>query len=187
VSGDLAVVNEATSSQPSFLTVYRNGKGSPALYYDTNFAYFAYCAYDSSGDLIIQGVSSGSKGYTQYAELAQGSQTLEDINLSVSQVPRGIQWDGSNFAVGYWNSDIVYRYAIANGQATLTGQTQLAVKGDAGVQQFGIQGSFLVAITGQTPDNVIATYPYPSGSPITHHHPIDTPFALAISTATNDQ
>jgi hypothetical protein len=182
-SGDLAVVNEATSSKPTFLAVYRNGKGSPDIYRDSNFAEFVYCAYDSTGNLVIQGVEAGSKGDTTYDELAEGSQTLQSVDLTYSEVPGGVQWDGSNFAVSYLDSDIIYRYSIANGQATLTAQTQLAVRGDVGIQQFGVQGAYVAAVTGPTNDNQIATYPYPSGSPISHHHPVAVPFALTISSA----
>lgn len=182
-SGDLAVVNGATSSKPTLLAIYHNGKGAPSLYYDSKFADFDYCSYDSSGNLVIQGIESGSKGFTLYTELAEGSKTLQDVNLIVSEPPRGIQWDGSNFAVSYLDSNMIYRYAIANGQATLTGQTQLAVKGDIGVQQFGIQGAYVAAVTGQSPANLLAAYPYPDGTPILDHHRVDASFGLAISAA----
>jgi hypothetical protein len=182
-SGDLAVVNGASGAKLSFLAVYRNGKGSPTIYHDTNIVNFAYCAYDSVGNLVIQGDTTGSETVTQYAELAKGSQTLQDVDLNVSGQPRGIQWDGSDFAVSYLDSNTIYRYTIANGQATLAGQTQLAIRGDVGIQQFGIQDGNLAAVTGSSPDSQIAAYPYPSGSPISHHHTIGTAFALTISVA----
>jgi hypothetical protein len=72
-SGNLAVASYTAASPSGSLTVYRNAKGPGRVYFDPNIAAFAYCAYDSKGNLLGQGYPSGSKSFDVFAELVKGA------------------------------------------------------------------------------------------------------------------
>jgi hypothetical protein len=181
-SGNLAVASYTAASRSGSLTVYRNAKGAGRVYFDPNIAAFAYCAYDSKGNLLGQGYPSGSKSFDVFAELVKGGKQLHDVDFGGDVgSPGGVQWDGSYFVIGYGGGQQLLRYSIRRFKATFVGQTPLKA-GGFGLSSFAIQGNTAVAV--MSADNGgygIATFVYPRGSRGKHHHLIGTSAGVTVS------
>jgi hypothetical protein len=145
VTGNLAVAgwsgNEAAS-----LVVYSqtDGKytGKYTSYYDSEIRWVKWCAYDTSGDLYLDG-ENGS-GPVRLAVLHHGQ--FSDIDLKRSDfIPSSLQWDryGDLVIAGYERSigpETLLRVRVDGTKATILGTTILR---DAG-HDWGDDSQFLI-------------------------------------------
>lgn len=110
VTGNLAVANtEAMNGNGGNVAVYAGATGKPTFYSVTGVYQYDYCAYDTAGNLYING-----GGLT---ELPYGASSLSKISLDVFGA--GIQWDGQYLAMIDGSQKKVYRIAISGSSGTV--------------------------------------------------------------------
>lgn len=165
-TGNLAVTNFATSPSqgPGNVLIYPNASGNPTKYTDVNFNVFLFCAYDSHGNLLVDGMN-GPSTQPEFAELPAGGKALKDVTLDTPIVfPGGVAWDGTYFALEDVNKGNVYQFSVANGKGTRKGTVQIGARSKL-IVQFWLQGSTLVVPFGATTRDVrkIGYWSYPSG------------------------
>jgi hypothetical protein len=129
-NGDLAVaINiENTSTNLGEVAVYHNGSGRPTIHIDRNFTLNSGLAYDSSGNLFVDGFAAGDAFH--YAELPAGSSSFTDISLSTTpSSPGAVVSDGqyidvaddSNTIYQTQGSTVVNTISLKLSQDTLRG------------------------------------------------------------------
>jgi hypothetical protein len=183
-TGNLAVTNLGAASGGGSLSIYTGAKGSAKKFQDSDLTYFYFCGYDDEANLFVDGLNS-SYGFV-LAELPSGSGKLQTISLTGTvDFPGGVQWDGSDVAVGdqYYqgkHTSAIYQISVSGSAGTVEGTTTLTGSCDA--LQFAIQGSTVVA-----PDDCTSTakyYLYPAGgSPTKTISGLTYPVAAAVSAA----
>jgi len=176
-TGDLAVANGNTQ-----VLVFHTGSTSPSVYSDPGFSHTQFLGYDNEGNLFVDG-SDSSYQFVQYAELARGSQTINDITLNYGsfpplQGPGGVHWDGTHMAIGDTQSTI-YQTQGANVVSTTTLSATCAF-------DFAFTKSRrapLVAPDQCTGGGVVDTFAYPAGgSPIKQiTSGLNTPYGAVVS------
>lgn len=119
------------------VAIYKNARGKPRLYWDAKFSGFAFCDYDASGNLFVDGQNLSY----QFALVELPSSSTHFVPISLNQNiynPGGVLWDGKDLVIGDQSSDILYRFSIAGTSGREVGVT--ALKGGArGVRQFRIR------------------------------------------------
>ncbi len=111
VTGNLAVANtQAMNGGDGNVAVYTGAKGKPTDYTVSGLFGYSWCAYDGSGNLYVNAGNA-------LAEMPYGSQSLEEISLSVTG--DAIQWDGQYLAMINPTSKVVYRIAISGSSGTV--------------------------------------------------------------------
>lgn len=166
--GNLAVVNDSSPSGAGSVAILTRAHGKPTYYRDPDFKLYAFCGYDSQGNLFVDGLNK-SLNNTVFAELPKGSSKLVTITLNQKiGSPGGVQWDGQHVAVGDISNATVYAFAINGSRGTLTGETHF--DGATEVVQTWIEGHRIIAPnTGppSDPDPNVLIYNYPAGgSPV---------------------
>ncbi len=63
------------------MLIYPSASGTPTKYVDPGMADYGYCAYDSAGNLYLDGFSVPKRRF-QLAELPKGKKTFTNIKLS---------------------------------------------------------------------------------------------------------
>lgn len=166
-SKNVAVANYAStlSFGPGSVSVFVGGKGVPHSYQDTAFNGYFFCSYDNQGNLFVDGADYGSY-HTLFAELANGSSTLNSVTLNQTiGYPGGVQWDGKYIAVQDAFSHTIYRFSFSGSGGTSMGTVH--VKGDPStlITQFWIDGSTVVVPYGTRPRIVhsVGYWPYTKG------------------------
>lgn len=145
-SGHLAVINYLSAG---------GGRGSVSIYNDTNsgsvpetytdqeiYAY-AYCAYDSHGNLFIDGTRTAKRDF-EFAELPRDSKTFQKGFPLSMKWPGPMQWDGRYLAVGVPDKRLVYR--VSKGKIVDT----VRLKEDAGYD-FAIVAGEISTLFGRFP------------------------------------
>jgi hypothetical protein len=101
-TGNLAVTNYLGT-----VGIYEDAKGDPARFYDPGLPHAAFCGYDSTGNLFVDGTGASRHAPPfRFAELPKGGEALVNIKLHFSRAhprihsPGGVQWDGQHVAVG---------------------------------------------------------------------------------------
>ena len=80
-SGNLAVGNYATTGdEQGNVAIYKDAKGKPHDYTPPNINFVFSCAYDGSGNLFVDGQTSGSA--FAFAELPKGGTSFKSITLN---------------------------------------------------------------------------------------------------------
>jgi len=121
-TGNLAVIIQGNSN--GNVAVFAGGQGQATLY-GANVSP-AYCSYDDSGNLFVNGFDNGQT--VGLSELPAGGSDFSRLSIP-QQVgyPGQIQWDGDYLT--WFSSDagprMVSRLAISGSQATIVGTTQL--------------------------------------------------------------
>jgi DNA-binding beta-propeller fold protein YncE len=135
-TGNLAVSNMATATGGSgSVAVYTNASGTPTDYTDPAMAKMVFLAYDSHGNLFVDGANASSA--FAFAELPSGGNALTNVDLNQSfEAAGGVAWDGKYVAVGDALLGVVYQFSITANGATEVGTTNLT--DGAWVEQFCI-------------------------------------------------
>lgn len=167
-SGNLAVSNYANASgkEPGNLVIFRHARGSAHEQNVTNMSFYYFPAYDSAGDLFVDGTQSF--GSPEIAEQPQGTHFWKILRFRFYYNQAvGLQWDGQYLALcdPSTNPNVIYEFSVSSGSGFLKGTTTL--KGDASVFQFWIGkygGKSRVAATDENlSDPTAEMYPYPAG------------------------
>jgi hypothetical protein len=175
VTGNLALTN-LSSYLYGALDIYPKAKGSPKQYNDPSQIDSTYfCAYDSSGNLYIDGWDRSAKFI--FIKLPKGGKSLgvTELNLKTSS-PAGVQWDGTYVAMGDKGTGHVYRVTTSG---AIKGT--VALKGGTNVMAFWLDGSTLIGpnFSGGGP---VGVWKYPAGgSPTKTIKGSQEPFAATLS------
>jgi hypothetical protein len=185
-TGDLAVTEVGPASGGA-VWIYANAKGTPKKYAPgfLNAPYFL--SYDDAGNLFVDGLDAN--GAFALGELASGSSGFKSITVNPSVTfPGGVQWDGTNVAIGdqfYQNhhQSAIYQVTVSGSTGSVVGTTLLS--GSCDVPQFGLSGSSVVAPddclnnagfysypAGGAPTNTVTGFQYPVGAVVSaaaHH------------------
>jgi sugar lactone lactonase YvrE len=187
-TGTLAVTNLTANGYggSGSVALYKNARGTPRLYFDPDIYFMFFCGYDNKGDLFVDGqhFGGGGQGF-QLAELLPHESTFRNIAMPVVvDFPGGVQWDGSDVAVGDQAADVIYRVRVTGLTASIIGTTSLA--GGLDVVQFWKQGKVVVG-----PDSLAGDAPfwrYPEGgSPIKTIAGLAGPEGATVSLAARDR
>lgn len=176
-TGALAVANLSSPySGPGNVIVYAHGKRR--VFRDPQIRYYLFCGYDNRGNLYLDGMSSGN---FQFAELPKGSTSFVNITLDKHfRYGGAVQWDGRDVAVGDYESNAIYQFAIDGTTGTKVGETRLG--GSNYAIGFWINGSKVI---GPNDDSTSVMYwDYPGGG--THTKRIGglhTPWGAVVSLA----
>jgi hypothetical protein len=103
-SGDLAVAGGGPQVSAN-IAIYPTGSGSPKVY-DAGAGVFAWCTYDSSGN-IFASVGGSNSNYGGIVELPKGGSSFMPISIDQRLGAGGaVQWDGNYLYVGWDRSRI---------------------------------------------------------------------------------
>ncbi len=176
-SGNLAVTSYLGSNGHGSLAIYTHAIGSPKVYDDVNIPRMFYAGYDGAGNLFLDGETKARK--VVVGELVKGGTHVQSITLNQTiATAGGVQWDGTNLAIGDVSASVIYRFTIAGAKGTKVGSTPL--NGSAYVDEFSIQGTQVVV-----PDYVngkVRYYKYPGGgSPVKTIEGFTSPLATVVS------
>ncbi len=178
ISASLAVANGDGS-----VSIYRNSKGIPKTYHDPILVDAYYCAYDSDGNLFVDGFNYyNSNNNFQLVELPRGKSSFKNITLDESLVtPTGVQWDGKYVVVGdgYPQHHAVYRVEVTGTEGVVKQEISLT---NADPEGFWIDGRRLI-----NPDyftDQVQYFNYPAGGSATKvFTSVAYPSAAAVSPA----
>jgi NHL repeat len=154
-TGDLAVTAWRGGIGPGWLNIFKKAKGTATILTDSSFVYSDWVAYDSKGNLFIDGVTTNNK--FEYAELKAGATKFTSVSLKHVSSPGGVQSDGNDIAVGDATAAKIYATSGKN----VTRTTTLAAAGVA--IDFFIDGGSVICACSQT----IQIYKYPAGGTAT--------------------
>jgi hypothetical protein len=180
-TGNLAMTNLGSPSGGGNVYIWAGAKGTANKISDSAMSYVYFCAYDASGNLWVDGLDS--KYNFVFAELPAGGQNLETISLSGIVFPGGIEWDGTDIAVGdqsYQSQETsaIEQVVVTGSTATIAGTTPL--NGSCDVEQFAIFSGKVFAPDVCAGDGSL--YPYPAGgAPKQTVSGLQYPVAAAIS------
>jgi hypothetical protein len=133
----------AVSAFGGIVAIYKNARGKPTTYTDAQIAKFYWCAYDSDGNLFVDGQDSDS-GF-RFAELPKGGGAFVDITLNQAiGWPAGVQWHGDRVAVGDQNSPVIYEFKISGKRGSKVDSTPLGSRAEY-IKQFWIEKLTLIA------------------------------------------
>jgi len=128
-----------------------------------------FCAYDTSGNLFVDGTDS--TGAFMLAELPKGSKSFTTIALNQHiNAPGSVQWDGQYLIVadlgkGEINPSVIYRFSIDGSSGKKVGTTKLA--NSYAHAQFWIQGKTVIGPIAYDSVRSIGFWQFPAGgSPV---------------------
>jgi hypothetical protein len=179
-TGNLAVTNVSSPySKPGNVVIYKAGIGKPKSYKDSEISYYEFCGYDNRGNLYVDGVKAGAFAL---AELPSGQTSFTNITVKQHFAYAGaVQWDGSDLAVGDYESNVIYRFKIDGDTGTKVGTTHLRhAKDPIG---FWIAGSKVVGPNDDSANVMVWKYPA-GGSPIKTIGGLHDPWGATVSPAT---
>ncbi len=163
-NGDLAVAGGVNGTVVGvFHRSTRNRWRDANLYSVATMSAGYFCAYDSQGNLFVDGVDGS--GSFALAELPHKGATLQSVTVDQSiKKPGGMAWDGTYITVGDAgvSPSVVYRLSVSGSTASSVGTTTL--KGTTSVRQFWIDG---VRLIGPDYDAPVGFWKYPAGGPPT--------------------
>ncbi|MGA7094632.1 MAG: hypothetical protein WBX23_11415 [Candidatus Cybelea sp.] len=168
----------------SGVNVYQKARGTPTYYEDAAIIDYAYCGYDNSGNLFINGQGSGYDMY--FAELPKGVGGFINLKFDkyVNYFDMGqIQWDGHQITLEDLSVRAIYRIVVAGFYARTVAVTHLRRWNAASIALSWIVGDHAVAATGPQ-DSEIDAWPYPrSGKPAKIATAPGSVFSVAYSAA----
>lgn len=185
---DNSTGNLAVTDSTAGVLIYSNGSGTPAQYTNSAFAFYSYAAYDTHGDLFIDGDSHSGP---VFAELPKGSSTLESIKVDTElSFPTGIAWDGEYFAVcdeGH-RPNVIDEFSLSGSTGTLVGTTTLygsETITQIAVQRFSAQRRIIITPDADDYHHPVAYWLYPAGgTPIKRiRGGISDPYGVTVSVA----
>ncbi len=117
-TGDIAATQGSIEGGEGSVAVYTDIYGTPQTYTDSDMNYYAFCSYDSQGNLFVNGARSLRKG-SVLAELPVGGSTLASVKMDEKfEKIGGLQWDGQYVAIGDSLKHVIYQMSVSGGQAT---------------------------------------------------------------------
>jgi hypothetical protein len=188
VTGNLAVANwsSVSASSDGNVAIYRNARGTPRTYVDQNISAYLWCAYDSNGDLFVDGIN-GSHAMP-LIELPNGASSFENVTLNEVVTPSSLQWLDGNLIVANDASisgpELLYRVKFSGSRGKVVGST--ALESRDGMNSWG--GQFVVAgthVAGPSyPRRYFSVWSYPKGGKALLYmgrHRVNEFYGVAIS------
>jgi hypothetical protein len=162
---DPATGNLAVTTLGGTVYVYKNARGKPLSYTDSDISRFYYCSYDNNGNFFADCATSANSYSFELARLSKGSSTLK--TMSVDQYisfAGGVEWDGKHLAVGDGQVPVIYEFAIKGSRGTKVGTTRLGPNAKF-VFQFFIDNGIVIAPNecGSSCSSDLLFYKYPAG------------------------
>jgi hypothetical protein len=121
-TGNLAVVFDFTA-----VAVFFHGSSTPTTY--SSLIDAAYCGYDNSGNLFVDGTTTDSRGVAYaLAELPSGSNSFKTLTLDQGVgLPGEVQWDDQYITYESASSGLftISRLAISGSSATIISRATL--------------------------------------------------------------
>jgi hypothetical protein len=161
-NGDLAVANSGGTvngkAKPGLITIFKKATGSPKVFTNKSMSTFAYCGYDTNGDLFADGLATDSS--VALTELVgQKLTNLPVSGLTIAQ-PGAVAWDTFHGALLISdNSGELYRFYINDGTAQYA-DVYTALKGASNLNSnVAFKGKFVAGAT----SSAIAVWQFPSG------------------------
>lgn len=150
LTGDLAVANRED------IAIYPSAQYPPKLYTDHAISDFAFCGYDRSGNLFVDGLTVS---FFELAELRKGHQRFTNLALNGGAIaaPGPVQWDGKYVTVGDAKFSLIYRISVSGSQAKILAHTR--IYGTDGLIQYWIAGHDVIGPEGNTGEVGFWTYP----------------------------
>lgn len=137
-TGNLAVVNwfgSLDGYDHGNVAIYENAQGNATVYYDSNIYWYEWCAYDTDGNLYVDGYNEGG-GYP-LAELPEGSGSFTNITVDGNFSPESLQWYSGDLLISagqlerHPTTETIYRVQISGSGGTIVGSTALRTNGKA--------------------------------------------------------
>src|SRR5579883_347806 len=146
------------------VAIFKNGSGSPQIYYLRDVAGFFFCTFDGHGNLFADG-ERRDRTFT-LTELPKGGSALREITVSANVGPGfALQWDGRYVAIGATqasNKFILDRIRLRGSAAKVVGTTTLDAAPNTSIPfQFWLQNG--VVIQPETGNAEIGFWNYPKG------------------------
>lgn len=167
INGDLAVADVGNAQgQGIDVVVFRQAKGRPRVYTDSDFLNFLYCAYDNAHDLFVDGHYPGGYQLPKVAELPRRGKSLVTLNLNYQPGwLSSVQWDGKYVAIGQGVKPSIFRYKIVGTNAIYVGST--ALTDSTVLLQFILTGKRAIVLNGYYDRYIsreeVLIYNYPAG------------------------
>ena len=180
-TGNLAMTNLGSPYGGGNIFIWADAKGSANKISDSAMSYAYFCGYDASGNLWVDGLDANYDFV--FAELPAGGQNLQTIALSGIVFPGGIEWDGTDIAVGDQSyqsgqTSAIDQVSVSGSTATIAGTTPL--NGSCDVEQFTIFAGKVFAPDVCSGDGSLYLYPA-GGAPQGTVSKLQYPVAAAIS------
>ena len=142
-TGNLAVSSLGSTG----VWIFKNAKGTPTKYQNSQFLYYYDCAYDPKGNLFVDGMSTIGTGSFVFAELLKNGNQLKVVTLNqYIGWPGGMQWDGQHLAIGDQVAPAIYQFSINGSKGTKVGTTPLGSH-TFDTLQFWVQGRTVITST----------------------------------------
>jgi hypothetical protein len=129
ISSKKTLAVDAICSYPSCgagaVLLYAHETGTPTMVNCPNIHQYDYDAYDSAGNLFVEGYSSPSSHF-EFCEVPNGTNKAIAVTLdSPPPFPAPMQWDGKYLAITGTGGDVINRYSISGSAGTLAGTVSL--------------------------------------------------------------
>lgn len=192
-NGDLAVTNIFNNTGDATVEIYANATGTPTAYNNPSQTENFFDAYDSSGNLYVDGF--GNSGFS-LSELPNGSSTMSTVHLSGGTIyfPGGVNWTpATGLVVGDQEcndagASCLYAVSVSGSTGTITGSTPLTNSngGACDVDQITVSpfGKYFAGgcITESSAPSTAARWAYPAGGePTNYSTSVSEPIGAAIS------
>ena len=157
-SGDVALIATG-SDDPGKIVVFKPGHGPSNTYSDDKHLYWpGYASYDASGNLFVDGTHFGVRQLA-LDELAKGADKLTNVpwHGPRDSYAGGMQFDGSDLAIGDASKHLIYRTNAGRVSTTMM------LRRSCLVRQFFIHDGVLIAPSACKKHGNVLIYPYPAG------------------------
>jgi hypothetical protein len=175
-TGNLAVLSQAG------VYVYRGAKGKPVAYPAPDV--IDGVAYDTQGDLIVDGSGYTSKGLAlKLWSIPAGKTSFQQIAVkTIVQQAGSMFWSGTNLIVADRTASVFYEFKIAGQNAKQIGTTPL--KGAYTLQSFFVFNGKVIVPSFNGYGAVVGVYAYPKGgAPTSSIDGVSVPLSAAVSAA----
>lgn len=188
-SGDLAVTNLYDFSGAGSVLVYKNARGTPKVYANSELYYYYFGGYDRNGDLYVSG--STASGSYRLAVLARGSRSIELVKIGGGKLyfPGTVALLGSTLILGDQRcsgrmASCFYELRVSGRNARITSTTPL--RGSCDIVQAWVDATRIAggddAAYCRNGRSSIAIWPYPAGGdPSRSAHGPRVPIGAALS------
>lgn len=142
------------------VAIYQRGDKKPTFRVDPSITNYYFCAYDSRGNLYVDG-TEGYSSPTKFilAELPKGSPSFRNITGNLPTFLGQLQWDGKYLV--YQAGSVLYQISVSGTVATIAGKTTLRNAYDHSSTSY-IEGHGVLAPAGQWGSR-LGFWKYPSG------------------------
>ncbi|MBV9333913.1 MAG: hypothetical protein JO146_07880 [Candidatus Eremiobacteraeota bacterium] len=129
-TGDLAVMNIADFSDAGAILIYKNARGTPQVYGNSNFFYFYFGGYDRNGNLYVSGATV--RGGYLLGVLTRGGKSVSLVKVTGGTLyfPGTVAWVGTTLVLGDQRCNgragsCFYRLRVSGRTARIAGATPL--------------------------------------------------------------